>query len=196
MSSVATDTIGGFNHFLKDQQEAPGTATLSLHQFDDVFETLIDAKDVRRAKPLTSKTFTPRGSTALLDAIGKAIDGTGQRLAQLPEHERAEKVIFVIITDGFENASHRFTLRLIHSMISHQREKYGWEFVFLCANQDAIAAGQSLGVSPDNSMKFAHTGETVCTAFAATSSNLVGLRSHTAESLSYSAQQRAEADPE
>src|SRR5688572_21912856 len=100
MHSVASDTIGGFNRFLADQQKAPGQATLTLNQFDDVFERVIDARDIQQAPPLTNESFQPRNSTALLDAIGRSIRDTGQRLAAMPEPERPGKVVMVIITDG------------------------------------------------------------------------------------------------
>ena len=188
MSSVAGDTIGGFNRFLKDQKEAPGTANLVLHQFDHAFETPIPSKNIQSVPDLTSATFIPRGNTALLDAIGRAIVDTGSRLSSSP----AEKVVFVIITDGFENASHEYTQTKINEMITHQREKYAWEFVFLGANQDAIKAGVSLGMSANNSMTYAANAAGTCAAFAATSSNLRSMRSGESKTMAYSADDRDE----
>jgi hypothetical protein len=191
MASVASDTIGGFNRFLKDQQQCPGTATITLHQFDDVFETPIKAVDVQSAPELTDKTFIPRGMTALLDAIGRAITDTGARLSAAGD-DWAEKVVFVIITDGIENSSREYNQAKVHEMIEHQRTKYNWEFVFLGANQDAIKAGSGLGVSPANSMTYAANAAGTQSAFSTTSVNLCAMRCGTAASMAYSQQDRDE----
>jgi hypothetical protein len=196
MHSVAADTIGGFNKFLADQKSAPGTANLTLHQFDHAFETLIDGKDIQSAEDLTSSTFVPRGNTALLDAIGRAVTATGVRLAASP----ADKVVFVIITDGHENASKEFNLTKVNEMISHQKDKYSWEFVFLGANQDAIAAGQALGVNASSSMTYASNAMGTQSAFLSTSANLRNMRSGDAETMDfcaadYKAQAEAGATP-
>lgn len=190
MQRVADDTIGGFNKFLQDQQAAPGTATITLHQFDDLFETPIKAQDVKSAKPLNRETFSPRGSTALLDAIARGIKHTGSRMESTPEANRAAKVIFVVITDGQENASREFTKNQVNDMITHQREKYSWEFVFLGANQDAIATAASLGVTSANAMTYAHNAVGTTQAFAATSQNLTSLRRGATKSMAYSTQDR------
>lgn len=192
MESVANDTIGGFNRFLEDQKKAPGTASITLHQFDNEFLTVIKAQDVRTAPALTTQTFVPRGSTALLDAIGRAIIDTGARMQSVSEHERAGKVVFVIITDGYENSSHEFNHAKVSEMITHQREKYSWEFVFLGANQDAIAAGSSLGVAAANSMTYAANAVGTQSAFSSTSSNLRMMRSGAAPSMAYSDEDRDE----
>lgn len=191
MAQVANDTIGGFNRFLEDQQAAPGTADLSLHQFNTEFETLVDGKDVKSAPKLTSKTFVPLGSTALLDAIGRAIIGTGARLESRPDDQRAEKVVFVILTDGLENASHRFRREKINEMISHQREKYGWEFVFLGANQDAISVGESIGVAVGASMTYVANQEGTQEVYRSFSHNLTSLRSGRVQTMDFSEDDRA-----
>lgn len=192
MQSVANDTIGGFNRFLKDQREAPGHALITLHQFDDQFETVICAKSVKEAKELTHETFVPRGSTALFDAMGRAINETGKRLARIPAHKRPAKAVFVVITDGFENASKEFTKEKVRGMIEHQRSKYAWEFVFLGANQDAVMTGVSFGFVADNSMTYANNAAGVNAVFACTSANLVSMRSGASATMSYSAAQREE----
>jgi Mg-chelatase subunit ChlD len=190
MSSVADDTIGGFNRFLSDQRNAPGTAVITLHQFDDLFETPIKAQDVKIAPELTSKTFVPRGNTALLDAIGRSIVDTGARLQAIDENLRAEKVVMVIITDGQENASHEYNHAKVFEMILHQRDKYKWEFVFLGANQDAIKAATNLGMAAGNAMTYASNSKGTAAAFAATSSNLRAMRCGSAASMAYSADDR------
>lgn len=177
MAAVAADTIGGFNRFLADQKAAPGSATLTLAQFDNVYEVVHDAKPVAEVPALDSGTFVPRGGTALLDAVGRTIIGTGTALAAMPDDQRPAKVVFVIITDGQENASHEFTREKVLEMISHQREKYAWEFVFLGANQDAIAAGASIGVGASNSLTYASNAVGTGAAFASVSSNTTRYRS-------------------
>ena len=159
MESMRTDAIGGFNTFLRDQQGVAGTATLTLVQFDDHYENQYDFAPIVSVKPLDTATFVPRGSTALLDAIGRTIDETGARLAAMPDAERPEKVLFVTLTDGMENASHIFTRTQIFAKITHQRDVYDWEFVFLAANQDAIEAGATMGFAADSSATYAATGK-------------------------------------
>lgn len=176
MQHGAEDTIGGFNKFLDDQKAAPGTATISLHQFDHEFDTVINAKDIKVAEHLSSKTFVPRGQTALLDAIGRSIKDTGSRLENSAEHDRAEKVVFVIITDGMENASHEFSHSQIREMIEHQKTWYSWEFVFLGAELDAKAVASSMGISGANAMATAGNAIGTHAMYASTSKNLRSFR--------------------
>ena len=157
MDSVQDDTIGGFNAFLKDQQTQPGHATLSLVQFDDQYERLHDFAPIGTVAELSRATFQPRGSTALLDAMGRAIHETGRALSLLPEDRRPAKVIVVTLTDGYENASRKFTRQDIFSQITHQREHYAWEFVFIGANQDAISTGESIGIQASHAITYAPT---------------------------------------
>lgn len=177
MDSIKDDTIEGVNTFLADQKALPGEATFTLAQFDHEYETIYEAEKLSSVKPLDGTTFVPRGRTALLDAIGRTINATGKRLADLPEHERPEKVIFVIVTDGQENDSKEFRDRTkINEMITHQRESYAWEFVFLGANQDAIAVAGSIGITRSASMTYAANATGVSHAFAAISKNMASYR--------------------
>lgn len=201
MAHGADDTIGGFNKFLDDQKTVPGTATISLHQFDHEFQTLINAKGIQSAEHLSSKTFIPRGQTALLDAIGRAIKDTGSRLENSAEHDRAEKVVFVIITDGMENASHEYRHNQIREMIEHQKTKYSWEFVFLGAELDAKDVASSMGISGDNAMATAGNAIGTHAMYASTSKNLRSFRGGQSGSMSYSvgdmdAQVKAGLDPD
>lgn len=169
MQTIANDTIGGYNKFLSDQKDAKGTANITLHQFDHLFETITQDKDVKSAEPLTDKTFVPRGNTALLDAIGRAVNDTGDRLRKRKE---ACNVVFVIITDGEENHSREFSHAKVMEMIKHQQEKYSWNFIFLGANQDAIRTGNSFGIRGGNSMSYAGNGAGTISAFTSLSSNI------------------------
>lgn len=185
MHSVASDTIGGFNQFLRDQKKASGTATLTLNQFDDVFERVVDAKDIQLVPALTRDTYIPRGSTALLDAIGRSIHDTGKRLNDTPKADRPGKVVVVIMTDGYENASREFTRAQVNDMIAHQRDTYNWEFVFLGADQDAIAEATSLGISGHNAMSYMKNSAGTTSAFLSVSKNLTAFRCSASDTMAY-----------
>jgi len=165
MSSVREDTIGGFNSFIEAQQKLPGECLATLMQFDDQHDVLYSGKPIKDVPKLTAETFVPRRSTALLDAIGRTIVATGARLAAMPEADRPEKVMFVILTDGGENASREFNRKQIFDMIKLQTETYKWDFVFIGANQDAIATGASLGVMAGKSMTYASNSAGTKAAF-------------------------------
>jgi uncharacterized protein YegL len=164
MHAIKGDAIGGFNAFLKEQQDLPGEANITVALFDDKYDLLYDAIPIKDAEQLTDRTFVPRGSTALYDAIGKTVNQVGQRFDK--SQEKPEKVIFVTLTDGHENASAEFTNKTIADMIKHQSEKYGWEFIYLGANQDAFAISSALNISAANTVNFAATGMGTRTAYA------------------------------
>ncbi len=168
MESVRAATIAGFNEFVEGQKAAPGTATLILNQFDDVFETVFDCP-LQSVPPLTPETFQPRGTTALLDAMGRTIDELGAKLAALPDQDRPGKVIVVIVTDGQENASLQYSTQQVNQKITHQREKYGWDFIFLGANQDAITSAAQFGIQSNAALTYAATPAGTRASFAAAS---------------------------
>lgn len=174
MCSVRDDTIGGHNAFLAAQRaEKGGECRVSLVQFDDAVETVYSSRLAIDAPDLTRDTFVPRACTALLDAVGKTIVATGQRLAAMPEADRPGKVLFVIVTDGGENASKEYSghsgRARVFDMIKMQRDAFKWDFVFLGANQDAIGAGASLGISAGKSMTYASNTAGTAGAFASVS---------------------------
>lgn len=185
MTNVAADTIGGFNSFIDAQRALPGKCTVSLAQFDSLYESLATFAPLAQLRPLTRETFQPRGATALLDAIGTMITATGAALAAMPESQRPAKVVVVILTDGEENASQTHTLAGIHKMIDEQRTKYSWEFVFIGANQDAIKTGATFGISGHNSMSYAANAQGTRSAFASVAQNLSEYRSGYATSMSF-----------
>ena len=152
MHDVQKDTIGSLNSFLKDQQKEEGGCTFKLVQFDDLYEVVQDFLAIKDVPALDDKTFVPRGMTALLDAIGKTINNIGQKFDNMDEKDRPERVIFVILTDGIENHSREFTREANNKMITHQTEKYNWQFLFLGADQNAIVEGGNLGIKAGNSM--------------------------------------------
>ncbi len=191
MQSIKNDTIGGFNAFLEAQKTVPGEASISLVQFDNVYEVVYQALALGDAPELTATTFVPRGSTALLDAIGRAINATGARLAAMAETDRPSKVIFVILTDGYENASQEFTAVQINQMIQHQRDAYQWEFVFLGANQDAITTASQLGIQAGNAMSYAASPVGTRAAFQSVAKNLSKVRLKQAASMNFDEADRA-----
>ena len=146
MQDLATETINGFNS-LVEKQKHTGNAFLTTVLFDNDYELLHDHIDIRHVPTLTSNEYYARGCTALLDAIGRTINSVGNRLSQTPEEARPGKVICTITTDGLENASSKYSLSKIKEMITHQRNVYKWEFVFLGANIDAIETAESIGIS-------------------------------------------------
>jgi hypothetical protein len=166
MNSIAGDAIGGFNTFLAQQQAQPGQARLTLVLFDHEYLVAHDNVDIHNVPPLDAHTYVPRGMTALLDAIGRTIDTAGVRLASTPEADRPAKVIVAILTDGMENASRDYTNGRVAEMIRHQQQKYNWEFIFLAANQDAIATAGALSIQPKDAIAFDATGQGVRMAMA------------------------------
>ncbi len=154
MSSVAHAAISGFNQFLRDQQAAEGLARLTLVLFDDEYLVPVDNLPVQEVVALNSDTYIPRNSTALLDAIGETIERVGKRLEQTPESDRPGKVIVAILTDGQENSSAKFTWNDVAAKIRHQTDTYQWEFLFLGANQDAIATATNLNIGAHNASGF------------------------------------------
>ena len=153
MESIRQDTIGGFNAFLAEQQALPSPATFTLVQFDsqDPYEVLHSFTPIGMVPPLTPATYVPRANTPLLDAIGRGINDLAARLDTLPADQRPAKVVFVIVTDGQENASREFTAAKVRAMLD-ERRKAGWQFVFLSADEQAIRDGTSVGVHADYSL--------------------------------------------
>lgn len=189
MSSILNATVDGFNTFLNEQKKAEGEGFLTLVQFDDRYELNYKSKPVKEVEELLANvSFIPRGSTALLDAIGKTIN----------EVETDRDVVFVIITDGEENASKEFKLDVIKSTIE-AKEKAGWKFVYLGANQDAITVGASLGIGMSNSISYNSNDASTRSAFMSTASNVSSYRNMKSmgkvdlNSLDFSADQRDDA---
>ena len=154
MSGLEGDTIGGFNSLIEKQKQEPGEAIVSTILFDNLQEVLHDRVKLSEIQKMTEREYFTRGSTALLDAIGGAINHIVRIYQQSKPEEIPEHTNFVIITDGYENASTRFTGRQIKRKIEHEKEKYGWEFLFIGANIDAITAARDLGISQDRAVNY------------------------------------------
>ena len=149
MAGLEGDTIGGFNAMIEKQRGEPGEAVISTVLFDNETEVIHDRVSLDRVPALTEKEYDVRGCTALLDAVGGAIHHIGNVHKYAREEDRPEKTLFVITTDGMENASRRYTYDKVKSMIERQRERYGWEFLFLGANIDAAREAARFGIRAD-----------------------------------------------
>lgn len=156
MGGLENDTIGGFNAFLREQKKLEEETVVTTVLFDDQYEILWNGIDIKKAK-LTAKEYFVRGSTALLDAVGKTILDVGYRLSQTVENEKPGHVIVVITTDGYENSSREFTYRKIKELIKRQQVRNGWEFIFMGANIDAALEADHLGIKPQNAVQFEST---------------------------------------
>ena len=154
MQGLEADTIGGFNAMIEKQRRQKGEAIISTVLFDNVSEVLHDRIDIRKIRPMTDRDYTVRGCTALIDAIGGAIHHIGNihkyaRPEDVPEH-----TLFVITTDGMENASRRYDSDKVRRMIERQKAKYGWEFLFLGANIDAVETAGNFGIDKDRAVNY------------------------------------------
>lgn len=155
MQAVKTDTEGGLTAFLEAQHDAPGTTTVSLYQFDDQYEAVYERKPLADVPPFK---LHPRGATALLDAVGRTITTLGEHLAGMQEADRPGEVIIVILTDGHDNASTKYTKTSVKQLITQQQDEYGWKFVFLGADQDAFDAAEGIGIGRATTLSYSsHT---------------------------------------
>src|SRR5947208_7972955 len=193
MKSCQQAAIEGFNQFLADQQKTDGLAKLTLVLFDDEYLVPISSIPVEEVVSLTDDTYQPRGCTALLDAIGQTIDNLGQRLAALAEKDRPGQVIVAILTDGLENASQRFTWKEIAGKIKNQTDTYKWIFLFLGANQDAIATAANLSSAANNAANYVADAAGSNAGQAAFSRKMSALRRASMDSASISERLDAEA---
>ena len=149
MAGLEGDTIGGFNAMIEKQKKEAGEACVSTVLFDHLSEVIHDRVDIQKIEPLTQKEYYVRGCTALLDAVGSAIHHIGNVHKYAREEDRPEKTLFVITTDGMENASRKYSYEKLKTMIERQKEKYGWEFIFLGANIDAAKEAARFGIDAE-----------------------------------------------
>ena len=154
MSGLEKDTIGGFNAMIEKQRKEPGEAYISTLLFDNETQVIHDRVALDKVPSLTEKDYFVRGCTALLDAVGSAIHHIGNVHKYAREEDRPEKTLFVITTDGMENASRTYTYDKIKAMITRQKEKYGWEFLFLGANIDAAKEAGRFGIAPERATNY------------------------------------------
>ena len=154
MAGLEDDTVGGFNAMVEKQKKEPGEALLSTVLFSDESEVVYDRTDIRKVEPMTERQYAVGGCTALLDAIGGAVHHIANVHKYAREEDRPGKTIFVITTDGMENASRRYSYPEVQKMVKHEQEKHGWEFLFLGANMDAISAARRFGIREDRAVRY------------------------------------------
>ena len=178
MGQIRDDVVGGFNSYVEQQKQGPGSATLSLVQFDgqDPYEIVYDFKPLTDIPELTAETYVPRANTPLLDALGHGIADLQGRLGKLADEERPEHVFFVIVTDGMENASREYTRPQVEAMIKEKTEKEAWDFVYLSADLAAVQEARLMGITPDKSLFFDRSGEGVRGAMRSASSRMMEKR--------------------
>jgi hypothetical protein len=175
MEVVRETTIESFNRFLAKQKEIAGEADVYFAQFNTEYQLLYD-RPLKHAPELNYATYQPNGGTALYDAVGHTIDTLGQRFSAVPENERPNKVIFMVLTDGLENSSHTYSQQMIADRIDHQRNKYSWEFVFLGANQDAVVTARGMNIPRRAAMTFCAAPPQTVAAWEAAGDFLVRAR--------------------
>jgi len=183
MSGFEADTIGGFNSTIEKQKEQEGKVYVSTVLFDNVSEVLHDRVDINEIHPMTRNEYEVRGCTALLDAIGGAIHHIGNihkyaRPEDVPEH-----TIFIITTDGMENASHRYSSAEIKAKIKRQTERYGWEFIFLAANIDAVETAETIGIRRERAANYRQTKEGVGRSYHAMCEAITTVRNNCADEM-------------
>lgn len=154
MAGLEDDTIGGFNAMIEKQKNEEGDAFVSTILFDNYVEVIHDRVDIRKVRPMTRRDYYVRGCTALLDAVGRTIRHIGNVHKYAREEDRPEKTLFVITTDGMENASREYSYERVRRMIEHEKEKYGWEFIFLGANIDAAREAARFGITEDRAVNY------------------------------------------
>ena len=183
MSGFEADTIGGFNATIEKQKEQDGKVYVSTVLFDNTSEVIHDRVDINEIKRMTRRDYQVRGCTALLDAIGGAIHHIGNihkyaRPEDVPEH-----TIFIITTDGMENASHRYSSDKVKEMIKRQTEKYGWEFIFLAANIDAVETAENIGIRKERAANYRQTKDGVYRSYCAMSEAISTVRQNRAKDM-------------
>lgn len=159
MHGLEKDTIGGYNSMLKDQRKLEGNALVSTVLFDNESDVIHDRVPIKEVKDITEREYFTRGCTALLDAVGGAIHHIGNVHKYARDEDVPEKTLFIITTDGMENASREYSYDKVKKMIERQKEKYGWKFLFLGANIDSVAMGARIGIDRDFTVDYINDGE-------------------------------------
>ena len=177
MGGLESDTIGGFNSMLAKQRTEPGECRITTILFDNEYEVLHDRIDINAVGAITEREYFVRGQTALLDALGRTINKIGGVQKNTAEDYRAEKVLFVITTDGMENASREFDYDKIKSLIERQKSKYGWEFIFLGANIDAVEVADRFGLARSRAQNFLNDSEGIALNYNVLNETVAAYRS-------------------
>lgn len=176
MSNLTDDTIGGFNSLLKKQKAEPGEAVVSTIMFSNDSRVVHDRVDIEKVADLTGKDYVPHACTALLDAVGGAVKHISNIHKYAREEDVPEKTLFIITTDGMENASRRFSYKEVKKLIKEKQDKYGWEFIFLGANIDAAQTAGSLGICEENAVNYRADKKGTAVLFEAVGSAMCEMR--------------------
>lgn len=166
MNGLTEDTIGGYNSFLDKQKQNPGKAEVTTILFDDQYEIISESVDINEAKHLTSEEYFARGSTALLDALGRTISNTLGNMEKEKICPAKRRVLFLIMTDGLENASKEYKKSAVKSLIETTAKKYDWNYIFICANIDSVSEATSLGINAKNAANYSHDSDGVQKSFS------------------------------
>ena len=178
MAGLEGDTIGGFNAMVEKQKKEEGEALLSAVLFGSESEVLYDRVDIKKIEPMTDRQYRVGGCTALLDAIGGAVHHIANVHKYAREEDRPARTVFVITTDGMENASRSYSYDEVQRMVKHEQEKYGWEFLFLGANMDAIAAARRFGIRQDRAVRYCSDGTGTELNYRVVSETVARVRRH------------------
>ena len=176
MSGLEADTIGGFNSMIEKQKREEGEAVISTVLFDDKTEVIYDRVSIDKVTPMTDKQYYVRGCTALLDAVGGAIHHIGNVHKYAREEDRPEKTLFIITTDGMENSSRIYSYDKVKKMVEKEKEKYGWEFLFLGANIDAVSVAGRFGIGADRAIDYECDKEGTLLNYEANSQTVSAMR--------------------
>ena len=176
MAHLTDDTIGGFNSVLKEHNDGKGEVLVTTYVFNNESKMVHDRLPIANVPAMTEKDYSARGCTALLDAIGGAVHHIANVHRYAREEDRPGKTIFVITTDGLENASRRYRYEEVQRMVKHEQEKYGWEFLFLGANMDAISAARSFGIREDRAVRYAPDSRGTCLNYQVVSETIAHFR--------------------
>lgn len=195
MRTIRDDVIGGFNTFLQEQKALPDEATLTLVQFDsqDPYEVLHDFRPIAEVPELTEATYVPRAMTPLLDALGRGINDLAAKIAATPEALRPERTVFVVVTDGHENASREFYRDQIVQMIEDAQTRNGWQFTFLSADLEAIKDAVGYGIPARAALHFEKSADGARAAYRVASHHIGALRMAHAPDIEYTDQDRKQA---
>ena len=178
MAGLEGDTIGDFNAMVEKQKKEEGEALLSAVLFGSESEVLYDRVDIKKIEPMTDRQYRVGGCTALLDAIGGAVHHIANVHKYAREEDRPARTVFVITTDGMENASRSYSYDEVQRMVKHEQEKYGWEFLFLGANMDAIAAARRFGIRQDRAVRYCSDGAGTELNYRVVSETVARVRRH------------------
>lgn len=198
MEAIRSDTIGGFNSFLKQQQQEPGEVTMTLVQFDaqNPYEIIHDCRPIREVPELNAKTYVPRAATPLFDTMGRGINHLQETLDRMPEGDLPEKVVLVVITDGQENSSREFNKNQVTAMIKEKQEKAGWKFVFLSADLSAMEDAMTSGFAAASSLLFDKNAAGVGSVWNSISKSICGFRSGLTGDVQFTDEDRSEQELE